>query len=516
MAIFAKKHTTMDRIIKSALISVYYKDNLDVIVKKLNSLGVTIYSTGGTLKFIKDLGIDAVAVETLTGFPEILDGRVKTLHPTVFGGILARRNEEKDLAQLAQHNIPTIDLVMVDLYPFEETVAATTDVSTIIEKIDIGGISLIRATAKNYNDTLIISAREQYESLIALLEEKNGTTSIEDRKRFAALAFGVSSHYDTQIFNYFNQTETNPAFKQSITTSKTLRYGENPHQKGTFYGNLEALFETLNGRELSYNNLVDVEASLQLIAEFDEPTFAILKHTNACGLASRAVLSEAYQAALACDPTSAFGGVLATNRKIDLATAQKMHELFFEVVTAPEYDADALALLQQKKNRIILKLKTPLVQTKMFKSLLNGVLEQDLDKVTETSANFTLATKKELTAEQTEDLIFAIKAVKHLKSNGITLVKNKQLVGMGCGQTSRVDALQSAIKKAEGFGLDLKGSVMASEAFFPFPDCVNIAHEAGVVAISQPGGSIKDQDSIDAANECDQAMVFTGTRHFKH
>ena len=515
MAIFAKK-TLMLRTIKSALISVYYKDNLDVIVKKLHSLGVTIYSTGGTLKFIKDLGIEAIAVEDLTGFPEILDGRVKTLHPTVFGGILARRNEEKDLAQLATHHIPTIDLVIVDLYPFEETVKSTQDEATIIEKIDIGGISLIRATAKNYRDTLIISAREQYESLITLLEEKSGTTSIEDRKRFAALAFGVSSHYDTQIFNYFNQSENIPSFKQSISTSKTLRYGENPHQQGTFYGDLEALFETLNGRELSYNNLVDVEASLQLIAEFEEPTFAILKHTNACGLASRATLSEAYEAALACDPTSAFGGVLATNRPIDLATAQKMNALFFEVVTAPDFDADALEVLKQKKNRIILKLKTPLVQTKMFKSLLNGVLEQYIDKVSEQSADFKTVTEKTLNAAQAADLVFAIKAVKHLKSNGITLVKNKQLVGMGCGQTSRVDALQSAIAKAKGFGLDLTGSVMASEAFFPFPDCVAIAQEVGVVAISQPGGSIKDQDSIDAANKNGQAMVFTGIRHFKH
>jgi phosphoribosylaminoimidazolecarboxamide formyltransferase/IMP cyclohydrolase len=502
--------------IKTALISVYYKDQLDEIVKILSENGVTIYSTGGTLKFIQDLGIAATAVESITGFPEILGGRVKTLHPTIFGGILARRDNEEDLQQLALHKIPTIDLVIVDLYPLEETVASTTDEQTIIEKIDIGGISLIRATAKNFKDTLIVSAREQYGSLISLLKEKNGATDINDRKLFAANAFQVSSNYDTQIFNYFNQTENIPAFKQSISSSRTLRYGENPHQKGTFYGNLEELFETLNGRELSYNNLVDVEASINLVAEFTEPTFAIIKHTNSCGLASRNSLKEAYEEALACDPTSAFGGVLACNRKVDAATAEVMNSLFFEVLTAPDYDADALEILKQKKNRILLKQKKVLSNQKMFKSLLNGVLEQDIDHVSELRKSFKVVTEKTPTAEQLSDLEFAIKAVKHLKSNGITLVKNKQLIGMGCGQTSRVDALESAIKKSKAFGFDLKGSVMASEAFFPFPDCVEISNLAGVAAISQPGGSIKDQDSIDKANANGQAMVFTGIRHFKH
>jgi phosphoribosylaminoimidazolecarboxamide formyltransferase/IMP cyclohydrolase len=502
--------------IKTALISVYYKDRLDEIVKILAENGVTIYSTGGTLKFIEDLGIAATAVESITGFPEILGGRVKTLHPTIFGGILARRDNEQDLQQLAQHQIPTIDLVIVDLYPFEETVASTTDEQTIIEKIDIGGISLIRATAKNFKDTLIVAAREQYGEIISLLKEKNGSTDINDRKLFAAKAFQVSSNYDTQIFNYFNQTENISAFKQSIPSSRTLRYGENPHQKGTFYGNLEELFETLNGRELSYNNLVDVEASINLVAEFTEPTFAIIKHTNSCGLASRNSLKEAYEDALACDPTSAFGGVLACNRKVDAATAELMNSLFFEVLTAPDYDADALEILKQKKNRILLKQKKALSNQKMFKSLLNGVLEQDIDNVSELSNSFKVVTEKTPTTDQLSDLEFAIKAVKHLKSNGITLVKNKQLIGMGCGQTSRVDALESAIKKSKAFGFDLTGAVMASEAFFPFPDCVEIAHLTGVAAISQPGGSIKDQDSIDKANANGQAMVFTGIRHFKH
>jgi phosphoribosylaminoimidazolecarboxamide formyltransferase/IMP cyclohydrolase len=502
--------------IKTALISVYYKDRLDEIVKILAENGVTIYSTGGTLKFIEDLGIAATAVESITGFPEILGGRVKTLHPTIFGGILARRDNEQDLQQLAQHQIPTIDLVIVDLYPFEETVASTTDEQTIIEKIDIGGISLIRATAKNFKDTLIVAAREQYGEIISLLKEKNGSTDINDRKLFAAKAFQVSSNYDTQIFNYFNQTENISAFKQSIPTNRSLRYGENPHQKGTFYGNLEELFETLNGRELSYNNLVDVEASINLVAEFTEPTFAIIKHTNSCGLASRNSLKEAYEAALACDPTSAFGGVLACNRKVDAATAEVMNALFFEVLSAPDYDADAIEILKQKKNRILLKQKKVLSNQKMFKSLLNGVLEQDIDNVSELSNSFKVVTEKTPTTDQLSDLEFAIKAVKHLKSNGITLVKNKQLIGMGCGQTSRVDALESAIKKSKAFGFDLTGAVMASEAFFPFPDCVEIAHLTGVAAISQPGGSIKDQDSIDKANANGQAMVFTGIRHFKH
>ncbi len=502
--------------IQSALISVYYKDNLAPIVKLLHQQGVTLYSTGGTLQFIKDLGIDAIAVESLTGFPEILGGRVKTLHPTIFGGILARRENAQDIEQLITHQIPTIDLVIVDLYPFEETVKATTNEAEIIEKIDIGGISLIRATAKNYNDTLIVSSRNQYEALFNLLTQNNGTTTLAQRKTFAAQAFMNSSHYDTAIFNYFNATENINVFKQSELTAKSLRYGENPHQQGWFYGNLDEVFETLNGKELSYNNLVDVEASLQLIAEFTEPTFAIIKHTNACGLASRDTLAEAYNAAFACDTISAFGGVLACNRTVDEATASAMNSLFFEVISAPNYTPEALEILKQKKNRIILKIISNPNNKIIFKTLLNGVLAQQADWSTEKANDFKVVTTTMPTAQETSDLEFAIKAVKHLKSNGITLIKNKQLLGMGCGQTSRVDALEFAIKKAKTFGFNLQGAVMASEAFFPFPDCVALAHQAGIKAIAQPGGSIKDQDSIDAANANQQAMVLTGIRHFKH
>lgn len=507
----------MSKPIRSALISVFYKDKLDLIVHELHKHNVTIYSTGGTLSFIESLGVPVVAVDALTGFPEILGGRVKTLHPKVFGGILARRDNDSDIAQLQQHDIPEIDLVIVDLYPFEETVKATRNEQEIIEKIDIGGISLIRAAAKNFKDTLIVSSRSQYEELLALLQAKNGASDIEDRKLFAAKAFMTSSHYDTLIFNYFNKNFNLPVSKQSILEAKPLRYGENPHQKGTFYGDLSEVFEILNGKELSYNNLVDVEASINLAAEFTEPTFAIIKHTNSCGLASRSTIAEAYTAALACDPTSAFGGVLAANRKIDVATATEVSNLFFEVLTAPDYEPEALGILMQKKNRILLKLKDGWKQpAKMFKSLLNGVLEQDVDSVSDKKETFKVVTEKSPTPQELTDLEFAIIAVKHLKSNGIALVKNKQLIGMGCGQTSRVDSLESALKKAKAFGFDTKGAVMASEAFFPFPDCVNISAEAGIVAISQPGGSIKDQDSIAAANVNGQAMVMTGVRHFKH
>lgn len=510
----------MRKQIKSALISVYYKDKLDLLVKELDKLGVTIYSTGGTQTFIEGLGVKVNAVDALTGFPEILGGRVKTLHPKIFGGILARRDNAQDIEQLAKHDIPEIDLVIVDLYPFEETVKASNIEQEIIEKIDIGGISLIRAAAKNFKDTLIVSSRDQYEQLLVLLQEKAGTSDIEDRKLFAAKAFMTTSHYDTHIFNYFNQTEKLPIFKQSILDSKVLRYGENPHQKGVFYGKIEDVFEILHGRELSYNNLVDIEASINIVAEFTEPTFAIIKHTNSCGLASRETIAEAYKAAFACDTTSAFGGVLAANRKIDVATANEINTLFFEVLSAPDYEPEALEILKSKKNRILLKYvrqqTTDNRQQKMFKSLLNGVLEQDVDSSSETKDTFKIVTTKEPSESELSDLEFAIKAVKHLKSNGITLVRNKQLLGMGCGQTSRVDALEFAIKKAKAFGFDLKGAVMASEAFFPFPDCVSIAHEAGITAISQPGGSIKDQDSIDACNANGQAMVLTGVRHFKH
>ena len=511
----------MTKPIRSALISVYYKDKLDLIVRELHKNNVTIYSTGGTLQFIESLGVPVVAVDALTGFPEILGGRVKTLHPKVFGGILARRDNPSDLEQLKKHDIPEIDLVIVDLYPFEETVKSTQNEQEIIEKIDIGGISLIRAAAKNFKDTLIVSSRDQYEELLSLLQAKNCGSDIADRKLFATKAFMTSSHYDTLIFNYFNLEAQLPVFKQSILGSKTLRYGENPHQKGVFYGDLTEVFEILNGKELSYNNLVDVEAAINLAAEFTEPTFAIIKHTNSCGLASRPTISEAYAAALAGDPTSAFGGVLAANRKIDVATATQVSELFFEVLSAPDYEPEALAILMQKKNRILLKLKpatrpSSLVPHKMFKSLLNGVLEQDIDNVSEKQDTFKSVTDRKPTAQELSDLEFAIIAVKHLKSNGITIVKNKQLIGMGCGQTSRVDSLESALKKAKAFGFDTHGAVMASEAFFPFPDCVTIAHGAGITAISQPGGSIKDQDSINAANANGQAMVMTGVRHFKH
>ena len=519
----------MTKPVRSALISVYYKDKLDLIVRELHKNNVTIYSTGGTLQFIESLGVPVVAVDALTGFPEILGGRVKTLHPKVFGGILARRDNASDLAQLEQHEIPEIDLVIVDLYPFEETVKSAGEAGSfsfgegwgeVIEKIDIGGISLIRAAAKNFKDTLIVSSRDQYDELLALLQAKNGGSDIADRKLFGAKAFMTTSHYDTLIFNYFNRDAHLPVFKQSILTAKTLRYGENPHQKGVFYGNLDEVFEILNGKELSYNNLVDVEAAINLAAEFTEPTFAIIKHTNSCGLASRATISDAYAAALAGDPTSAFGGVLAANRTIDVATARQVSELFFEVLSAPDYEPEALEILKQKKNRILLKLvdgrRSTVNGQRMFKSLLNGVLEQDIDSVSEKQDTFKPVTNRKPTAQELSDLEFAIIAVKHLKSNGITIVKNKQLIGMGCGQTSRVDSLESALKKAKAFGFDTTGAVMASEAFFPFPDCVNISHQAGITAISQPGGSIKDQDSIDAANANGQAMVMTGVRHFKH
>jgi phosphoribosylaminoimidazolecarboxamide formyltransferase/IMP cyclohydrolase len=502
--------------IKSALISVYYKDKLDLVVKELNQLGVKIYSTGGTQSFIEGLGIAVTPVEDLTSYPSILGGRVKTLHPKVFGGILGRRDNDSDIAEMTQYEIPQIDLVIVDLYPFEETVKGGGTEAEIIEKIDIGGISLIRAAAKNFKDTLIVSSRNDYEGLLSLLQEKKGVTDLEDRKMFAAKAFMTSSHYDTLIFNYFNQIFNLDVFKKSELNSKVSRYGENPHQRGVFYGNIDEIFDILNGKELSYNNLVDVDAAINLLAEFTEPTVAVIKHTNSCGLASRGTIAEAYKAAFACDTTSAFGGVIAANRVIDLATATEMNTLFFEVLVAPGYDDDALALLKSKKNRILIKQKKQTPVTKVFKNLLNGVLEQDADTKAEVRADFKTATTKAPTDPELSDLEFAIIAVKHLKSNGIALVKNKQLIGSNCGQTSRVDALQNAIRKAGEFGFDLAGSVMASDAFFPFPDCVEISYTAGVTAIAQPGGSIKDQDSIDAANKNGQAMVFTGIRHFKH
>ncbi len=502
--------------IKSALVSVYYKDNLEPIIKKLHSLGVKLYSTGGTLSFIEKLNIPVTAVDSVTTYPEIFGGRVKTLHPAIFGGILNRRDNASDKKEKQQHNIPDIDLVIVDLYPFEETVAARASEEDTIEKIDIGGISLIRAAAKNFNDVVIVSSRNEYAELLSLLESKNGKSELADRKRFAAKAFATSSHYDTAIFNYFNQTENIPEFKQSVQKSQVLRYGENPHQKGTFYGDLDALFTKLNGKELSYNNLLDVDAAVNLIGDFTEPTFAILKHNNACGVASRDTISQAYKDALAGDPVSAFGGILIANRTIDMATATEVNKLFCEVVIAPGYDDDALSLLKSKANRIILVQNKLELSRNSFRTLLNGVIEQDKDLKTETEADLKPATTLTPSKSEIKDLLFANKLVKHTKSNTIVFAKNGQLLASGTGQTSRVDALKQAINKALSFGFDLNGAVMASDAFFPFPDCVEIAHDAGIRAVIQPGGSIKDKESIDYCNAHGMAMVMTGVRHFKH
>lgn len=508
---------SQSRRIKNALISVFYKDNLAPIIQELHRLGVTIFSTGGTEDFIKSLNVPVEAVEDLTGYPSILGGRVKTLHPKVFGGILNRRGHEGDHKEIADFEIPEIDLVIVDLYPFEATVASGADEQSIIEKIDIGGISLIRAAAKNHKDVAIVASRNDYGFLLDILKTEKGETTLADRKELARRAFNVSSHYDTAIFNYFNGNEaSDEVFKQSIQEAQTLRYGENPHQKGVFFGDLDALFDKLNGKELSYNNLVDVDAAVALIAEFQEPTFAILKHTNACGLASRPSLQQAWTDALACDPVSAFGGVLIANRTIDAATAGLINSLFFEVLIAPGFDAAALDILKEKKNRILLQQKPVVFSSKQFKTLLNGVIQQDKDLATERAAQMSPATDKQATAAELKDLEFALKLVKHTKSNTIVLAKNGQLMASGVGQTSRVDALRQAIAKAESFGFDLKGAVMASDAFFPFPDCVDIAHQAGITAVVQPGGSIKDKDSIDFCNLHGVAMVFTGVRHFKH
>jgi phosphoribosylaminoimidazolecarboxamide formyltransferase/IMP cyclohydrolase len=502
--------------ISSALVSVFYKDNLEPIIKKLDELGVTIYSTGGTQTFIEKLKVPVKAVESLTSFPEILGGRVKTLHPKIFGGILGRRELQSDVAQMEQHHIPTIDLVIVDLYPFEETLAKGASEEDIIEKIDIGGISLIRAAAKNFNDVVIVSSRHDYADLQHLLDTKKGYSDLADRRRFAAKAFATSSHYDSAIFSYFNQTEHIPQFKQSIQQAETLRYGENPHQQGIFYGSLDAMFDKLNGKELSYNNLLDVDAAVNLIADFTEPTFAILKHNNACGVASRSTIKQAYLDALAGDPVSAFGGILIANSSIDEETAIEVNKLFCEVVIAPAYDAKALDILKSKPNRIILVKKDVPLGKKSFRTLLNGVIEQDKDMKRETEQDLKPVTIKSPTSPEIKDLLFANKLVKHTKSNTIVLAKNGQLLASGTGQTSRVDALKQAISKAVNFGFDLKGAVMASDAFFPFPDCVEIAHKAGITAVIQPGGSIKDKDSIAYCDANGMSMVFTGTRHFKH
>ena len=504
--------------IKSALISVFYKDGLEDIVSALDAKGVTIYSTGGTQKFIEGLGVKPVAVESLTGYPSILGGRVKTLHPKVFGGILARRDNEGDNKQLAEYEIPEIDLVIVDLYPFEQTVASGATEQDIIEKIDIGGISLIRGAAKNFNDVVIVPAVDYYKEFLDIYTAQDGCTTLEQRHRFAAYAFNVSSHYDTAIFNHFNGTEQIPAFKQSCRHGEVLRYGENPHQKGVFYGNLEDCFDKLNGKEISYNNLGDIDAACALIDDFAGQTaFAILKHNNACGMAVRPTLLEAWKDALAGDPVSAFGGVLICNQKVTKEVADEMHKIFFEVCIAPDYDEDALTVLRGKKNRIILRRKGFKMADPMFRSVLNGVLVQDRDNVVPTVADMQKSvTSTAITAEQAEDLAFATILVKHTKSNAIVLAKGRQLYASGTGQTSRVDALRQAIAKAKSFGFDLNGAVMASDAFFPFPDCVEIAHEAGIVAVAHPGGSIHDQDSIDYCENNHMGMAITGKRHFKH
>ncbi len=503
--------------IASALISVFHKEGLDEIILELHRLGTVIYSTGGTQAYIESLGVPVKTVEELTSYPSILDGRVKTLHPKVFGGILARR-EAAHQVQLAQYDIPEFDAVIVDLYPFEETVANTNDEAAIIEKIDIGGISLIRAAAKNFKDVAIVPSKDEYPLFLKLLKEKQGCTDLEDRKELARCAFKVSSNYDTAIFNYFDEGSSDLSFKHSIHLADTLRYGENPHQNGVFFGNLDDMFEKLGGKAISYNNLVDIDAAVQVMREFvgASPTFAILKHTNTCGLASRPTLLEAWQAALACDNVSAFGGIFVCNRSVDLATATEIDELFYEVLIAPDFHAEALDHLSKKKNRILLKIKDFHGQSRSFRSLLNGVVEQDTDLKSETASDLKVATQTNPTEAEVSDLLFANIAVKHLKSNGIALVKNRQLIGMGCGQPSRVDALRQAIAKAKVFGFDLRGAVMASDAFFPFPDCVEIAHNEGITAVVQPGGSIKDQESVDFCDAHGMSMVMTGTRHFRH
>lgn len=502
--------------IKTALISVYHKDGLEEIITKLHEEGVEFLSTGGTQQFIESLGFPCKAVEDLTSYPSILGGRVKTLHPKVFGGILCRRHLEEDIQQINDYEIPEIGLVIVDLYPFEDTVASGAEESAIIEKIDIGGISLIRAGAKNFKDVVIIAGKAQYQPLCDILNERGAETTLEERRWFAKEAFAVSSHYDSAIFNYFDG-EAGSAFRSSVNNSKPLRYGENPHQKGYFFGDFDAMFDKIHGKEISYNNLLDINAAVDLIDEFNETTFAILKHNNACGLATRSVLVEAWKDALAGDPVSAFGGVLITNAVIDKATAEEINKIFFEIIIAPDYDVDALEILGQKKNRIILVRKENVIlPTQQFRSVLNGVLVQDKDLEIETAEDLKQVTDKAPTTQEIEDMLFANKIVKNSKSNSIVLAKGKQLFASGVGQTSRVDALKQAIEKAKNFGFDLNGAVMASDAFFPFPDCVKIAGNEGITAVIQPGGSVKDELSFQYCNEHGIAMVTTGIRHFKH
>ncbi len=504
--------------IKSALISVFDKTGLEPIVRQLHQQNVTIYSTGGTEEFILNLGIPVVPVEEVTDYPSILGGRVKTLHPKIFGGILNRQDNELDIEQMREFEIPQIDAVIVDLYPFEKTVASGASESDIIEKIDIGGISLIRAAAKNFKDTVIIPSVNEYSLFLELISTQNGEITLEQRKLFATKAFNVSSHYDAAIFNYFNKNHEEAVLKISETKGEVLRYGENPHQKGFFFGEFDKMFTKLHGKELSYNNLLDVDAAVNLMSEFknDEPTFAILKHNNACGIATRKTMREAYLEALAGDPTSAFGGVLIANGNIDLATAEEINKLFCEVVIAPSYDTTAIDLLEEKKNRIILVIKEAELSKTSVRTCLNGVLVQDKDLITDNESHLKTVTNTSPSQEEIEDLLFASKICKHTKSNTIVLAKNKQLCASGTGQTSRVDALRQAIEKAKSFEFDLTGAVMASDAFFPFPDCVEIANHAGITAVIQPGGSIKDELSINYCNANKVSMVFTGIRHFKH
>ena len=502
--------------IKSALISVYSKESIEDLARKIASYGIQIISTGGTFDFLMSKGIHTTSIESITSYPSILGGRVKTLHPKVFGGILWRRDQLSDVDDVEKYEIPSVDLVIVDLYPFEKTIAASRNEEEIIEKIDIGGISLIRAAAKNWAHVVVVPSEDSYSLLIELLEKNNGFTSLSDRRKFAAMAFNVSSHYDTKIFGYLNQEENIPSFKQSIPVSYPMRYGENPHQKGTFYGNIEEVFTRLNGKELSYNNLVDVDAAINLIGEFTGPTVAIIKHTNPCGIASRNTFREAYLDALACDPVSAFGGIIIVNGNIDLELADEINKLFFEILIAERYENDALERLKSKKNRIILQKISFDFSPRQFKSIMNGVLEQEKDLKTEEKADFQYVTDRKPAQEETEALVFANKIVKHLKSNTIVLVKDSQLIGCGMGQTSRVDALRQAIIKAQAYGFSTTGAVMASDAFFPFADCVEIAHGVGIKAVIQPGGSIRDVDSVNYCNEHGMSMVFTGIRHFKH
>ena len=507
----------MSKKINAALISVYHKDGLDEILELLNDLNVRLISTGGTQSFIQSQGYECDSVEDITGYPSILGGRVKTLHPKVFGGILYRRDNENDRKLVKSYDIPSIDLVIVDLYPFEETLTQGVTEEEIIEKIDIGGISLIRAAAKNFQDTIIVASKNQYQPLIRLLKEKKGDSDLDDRRWFAKEAFAVSSAYDTAIFNYFDR-EKPSALRLAIDGSRSLRYGENPHQKGIFYGDFDACFEQLHGKEISYNNLLDIDAAVSLMADFDETSVAILKHNNACGMASRPTVKEAWQAALEADPVSAYGGIVIANRNIDKEAAELINEIFFEVIIAPAYNDDALDILKQKKNRIILRYKsgTNASQSLSYRSALNGVLAQEKDTSVQSISDLKVVTQTVPTLAEMEDLVFANKLVKHTKSNAIVLAKNKQLIASGTGQTSRVDALKQAIEKAESFHFDLHGAVMASDAFFPFPDCVQIAHEAGITAIVQPGGSVRDHESIDYCNNHGVGMVVTGIRHFKH